>query len=348
MTTAYLYSPIFLEHQEPGHPESPERLNAILNTLAETGLLARLTALEPIPATDAQLEAVHTREHIARVKSLVAHGGGHFDADTYANARSLDAALLAAGAVVRAVDAVLSGEVDNAFALVRPPGHHATRTRAMGFCLLNNVAVAAQHALDAHKLERVLIVDYDVHHGNGTQDIFYRSSRVLYFSTHQYPHYPGTGDWRDIGEGDGVGFTVNVPLPPHIGDAGFQRIFDDLLFPLAERYHPQLILVSAGYDAHWNDPLAMENLTISGYGALARTLVALAREFCDGCIVYTLEGGYNLPALAYGVAATFRALLGDPGVPDFPDPLGASPREDVAVNDIGAYVEQLKGAHRLV
>ena len=347
MTTAYLYSPIFLEHQESGHPESPERLNAILNTLAETGLLARLIALEPIPATDTQLEAVHTREHIARVESLVARGGGHFDADTYANARSLDAALLAAGAGVRAVDAVLRGEVDNAFALVRPPGHHAMRSRAMGFCIFNNIAVAAQHALDAYKLERVLIVDYDVHHGNGTQDIFYRSSRVLYFSTHQYPHYPGTGDWRDIGEGDGVGFTVNVPLPPRIGDAGFQRIFDDLLFPLAERYRPQFVLVSAGYDAHWSDPLAMENLTIAGYGALARTLVALAREFCDGRIVYTLEGGYNLPALAHGVAATFHALLGDPDTLHA-DSLGASPREDYDVNNIGDYVEQLKGAHRLV
>ncbi|MEW5717533.1 MAG: histone deacetylase [Chloroflexota bacterium] len=345
MTTAYLYSPVFLEHKQAGHPEAPERLIAILDTLEETGLRARLTALEPIPATDAQLQAAHAPEHIARVKSLIARGGGHFDADTYANARSLDAAVLAAGAGVRAVDAVMSGEADNAFALVRPPGHHAMRSRAMGFCIFNNIAVAAQHALAARKLERVLIVDYDVHHGNGTQDIFYRSSRVLYFSTHQYPHYPGTGDWRDIGEGEGAGFTVNVPLPPRIGDAGFQRIFDDLLFPLAERYRPQLVLVSVGYDAHWSDPLAMENLTIAGYGALARTLVALAREFCGGRIIYTLEGGYNFPALAHGVAATLRALLGDP---DPPDPLGASPRDDYAVDDIGDYVEQLKGAHRLV
>lgn len=344
MTTAYLYSPVFLEHKERGHPESPERLRVILDTLAETGLLARLTALEPVPATDAQLQAVHAPGHIERVKTLVARGGGHFDADTYATARSLDAARLAAGAVVRAVDAVITGQVENAFALVRPPGHHATRTRAMGFCLFNNIAVAAQHALDTHKLERVLIVDYDVHHGNGTQDIFDSSARALYFSTHQYPHYPGTGDWREIGEVECAGFTVNVPLPSYVGDIGFGRVFDELLFPLAERYHPQLILVSAGYDAHWSDPLAMENLTIAGYGALARTLVALARDLCAGRVVFTLEGGYNPPALAHGVAATFHALLGDP---DIPDPLGASPREDYDSNAIGSYIEHLKGVHRL-
>ncbi|MBM3129381.1 MAG: histone deacetylase [Chloroflexi bacterium] len=345
MTTAYLYSPVFLEHQEPGHPESPERLRAIVQMLDETGLRARMTPLDPVPATDAQIEAAHAREHLARVKQLIARGGGHFDADTYANARSLDAALLAAGALTRAVDAVIAGEVDNAFAFVRPPGHHATRTRAMGFCLFNNVAIAAHHALSAHKLERVLIVDYDVHHGNGTQDIFYDSSRVLYFSTHQSPHYPGTGDWRDIGAGEGIGFTANVPLPARVGDDGFRRVFDDLLYPLAERYRPQLILVSAGYDAHWSDPLALENLTIAGYGALARTLVALARELCAGRIVFTLEGGYNLPALAHGVAATCRALLGEPAIAD---PLGASPREDYDADDIRAYIEHLKGVHRLV
>ena len=342
MTTAYLYSPVFLDHEEEGHPESPERLRQIMRVLKETGVLPPLTPLEPVAATDAQLAAVHTAQHIERVKQLVARGGGHFDADTYANSHSLDAANLAAGAVVRAVDAVMRGEVDNAFALVRPPGHHATRSRAMGFCLFNNIAVAAQHALDAHHLERVLIVDYDVHHGNGTQDIFYRTSLVLYFSTHQYPHYPGTGNWDEIGEGDGAGFNVNVPLPSRVGDAGYQRIFDDLLFPLAERYRPQLVLVSVGYDAHWSDPLASENLSIAGYTALARTAIEIAREQCNGRIVFTLEGGYDLDALGYGAAATFRALLGDK---DIPDPLGPARR---ANEDVSDYVEQLRGMHRLV
>lgn len=313
-----------------------------MRVLRETGVLARLTALEPIPATDAQLEAVHTKEHIKRVKDTVARGGGNLDPDTYTNSRSLDAALLAAGAVVRGVDAVMKGEVDNAFALVRPPGHHATHNRAMGFCLFNNVAVGAAHALNSHNLERVLIVDYDVHHGNGTQDIFYRSPIVLYFSTHQYPYYPGTGNWTDIGEGAGQGYTVNVPLSAYVGDEGYRRIFDDLLYPLGERYHPELILVSVGYDAHWRDPLAMENLSLAGYTTLARTLIELAREQCAGRIVFVLEGGYDIPVCANGVANTFRALLGDT---EIPDPIGPSKR---AEPDVGDYVEQLRGAHRLV
>jgi acetoin utilization deacetylase AcuC-like enzyme len=340
--TAYLYSPVFLEHAEEGHPESPERLTAILRVLDESRLRARLTALDPVPATEAQLAAVHTQEHIQRVKDIVARGGGHLDPDTYTNARSFDAALLAAGAIVRAVDAVMTGEVNNAFALVRPPGHHATRSRAMGFCLFNNIAVGAAHALAAHGLERVLIVDYDVHHGNGTQDIFYQCPDVLYFSTHQYPHYPGTGDWREIGEGAGAGYTVNVPLPPYVGDVGYQRVFDDLLYPVAERYQPQLVLVSVGYDAHWRDPLAMENLSLAGYTALARTLIELAREQCAGRIVFVLEGGYDIPVCANGVADTFRALLGDA---EIPDPIGPSRRPD---EEIGDYVEQLRGLHRLV
>lgn len=345
MTTAYLYSPVFLEHEESGHPESPERLREIMRVLKETGVLPRLTALDPIPATDEQIEAVHSPELIAQIQSIVSRGGGHLDYETYTNARSLDAAKLAAGAAVRAVDAVIANEVDNAFALVRPPGHHATRNRAMGFCLFNNIAIAAQHALDAHHLERVLIVDYDVHHGNGTQDIFYRTPRVLYFSTHQYPFYPGTGDWREIGEGDGIGYTVNVPLPPGVGDDGYQRIFDDFLFPLAERYRPEFVLASVGFDAHWCDPLAMENLSIAGYAALARMLTAIARENCAGRIVFALEGGYDLGAVAHGTAATFRALLGDETIPD---PLGPSRRASRDIGDIDDYIEHLKGVHRLV
>lgn len=342
MTTACLYSPVFLEHEEEGHPESPERLLEIMRALKETGLVPRLTAIEPIAATDEQILAVHTPNHLARVKSLVAHGGGHFDIDTYANARSLDAARLAAGALVRAVDAVMAREIDNAFALVRPPGHHATPDRAMGFCLFNHIAIAAQHALNSHKLERVMIVDYDVHHGNGTQNIFYHTPRVLYCSVHQFPHYPGTGDWDELGAGAGRGFTINVPLPPRVGDAGYQRIFDELFFPLADRYRPQLVLVSAGYDAHWSDPLAAENLSIAGYGAMARTLVEIAGAHCAGRIVFALEGGYNMPALAHGVATTFHALLGDA---EIPDPLGPSPRGS---RNIDESIEQLKGLHRLV
>lgn len=342
MTTGYLYSPLFLEHSEQDHPESPDRLRAIMNVLEESGLLARLVAIEPTPATDGQILAVHTPEHLARIQRVVDFGGGHLDPDTYANAFSLDAAKLAAGAAIRAVDAVLNGEVDNAFALVRPPGHHATRNEAMGFCLLNNIAIGAQHALDAHHLERILIVDYDVHHGNGTQDIFYREPRVLFFTTHLYPFYPGTGNWNEIGADEGKGYCVNVPLSAGVGDRGYQQIFDELLFPLAERYHPQLILASVGFDAHWRDPLAMANLSIAGYISLARTLKELAQEMSNGKLVMLLEGGYDLEVLAQGVAATFRVLLGDENIPD---PIGPSQQAEI---DLGNYVEQLKGLHRLV
>lgn len=345
MATGYVYAAEFLAHAEEGHPEAPERLREIMRVLAETGVLAQLVALAPAPASDAHILAAHTPEHLARVKRMDERGGGNFDADTYANAHTLAAARLAAGAVVRAVDATLAGEVDNAFALVRPPGHHATRTRPMGFCIFNNVAIAAQHALAAHHLDRVLIVDYDVHHGNGTQEIFYDSPRALYFSTHQFPHYPGTGDWREIGTGAGTGFTVNVPLPARVGDAGYQRVFDEVLFPLAERYCPQLVLVSAGYDAHWSDPLADEQLTLTGYAMLARTLIEMARTFCAGRIVFTLEGGYHLPALAHGVANTFRALLGDPAITD---PLGVPHVSEYDLADLSAYLDHLKGMHRLV
>jgi acetoin utilization deacetylase AcuC-like enzyme len=342
MTTAYLYSPVFLEHEEPGHPESPERLREIMRALDDSGVLSRLEALEPVPANDAQITAVHTPDHLEQIQRVVARGGGHLDPDTYANARSLEAARLAAGAVIRAVDGVMARKVENAFALVRPPGHHATRDRAMGFCLLNNIAIGAQHALEAHHLERVLIVDYDVHHGNGTQDIFYRTPRVMYFSTHQYPYYPGTGNWDEIGEGEGVGFTVNVPFPTGVGDIGYQRTFDELLFPLAERYRPQLVLVSVGFDAHWRDPLAMENLSIAGYVSLARTLGEIARESCNGRLVFLLEGGYDLGAVSQGVIATTRVLLGDS---DIQDPLGPSKRAEI---DVSNYIEQLKGMHGLV
>ncbi len=338
----YFYSPIFLEHSEPGHPESPQRLEAILQVWNDAGLLAKMRLLETHPATDAQLLAVHSRRHLETIEALDRAGGGMIDADTFMNTRSREAAYLAAGAATCAVDAVMNGDVDSAFALVRPPGHHATRDLAMGFCLINNVAVAAQHAIDRYHLERVLIVDFDVHHGNGTQDIFFESPQVFYFSTHRYPFYPGSGHWRDIGMGAGSGFTMNVPLPHSVGDKMYAHIFDDLLYPAMRRFQPQLVLVSAGYDAHFQDPLgALMLLSAEGYAYMTQVLISIAREFANNRLVFILEGGYHLDALAYSAAATAGVLVGQP---TGGDPFGRPARPE---RDISDLIEHLRGVHRL-
>ena len=324
--TAYCYDPLFLQHHLAGHPENRIRLERVLAYLESEGLLARMQAVKPEPATQDALSRIHVPSYIALVRSAARQGGGHLDPDTYVSPASYDAAVLAAGGIITLVGAVLTGKAHNAIGLVRPPGHHAEAGEAMGFCLFNNVAVAAQAALDVYGLQRVLIVDWDVHHGNGTQHSFYNRNDVLFFSTHQYPHYPGTGDWRETGSGPGQGYTVNVPLPAGIGDAGFARVFDETLVPLAERFRPQLILVSAGYDAHWDDPLAGLSLSLAGYWRLACTVVDLAERLCDGRLVITLEGGYQLDVLAHGVADTCRALLHDPTRGE--DPLGLAPQTE--------------------
>lgn len=330
--TAYCYDPLFLEHDLPGHPENRTRLEQVMQALADAGLLARMTSTSAQPVDLELLGRVHDPVYIQALRKLAQRGGGHLDADTYVGPRSFDAALLAAGSLVTLAHDVATGRARNGIALVRPPGHHAVSPRGMGFCLFNNIAVAARAALDLCGLNRVLIVDWDVHHGNGTQDIFYDSPQVLFFSTHQYPHYPGTGHWREVGADAGQGYTVNIPLPPGVGDKGFARIFDEALTPMAERYRPELILVSAGYDAHWNDPLAGLNLSLAGYWRLAQTVVGLADRLCQGRVVVTLEGGYNLQVLTNGVANTCRALLGDPE--PGPDPLGPSPWAEQPVDDI--------------
>jgi acetoin utilization deacetylase AcuC-like enzyme len=341
MDTAYVYDPIYLEHNLPSHPENARRLQHILSTLENEGMLARLRSLEPRPATVEELKRVHTPAHIEQVQRKAQAGGGYLDPDTYVSPRSFDAALMAAGGVVRAVEAVLTGEVANGFALVRPPGHHATATRAMGFCLFNNVAVAARAALAGGKADRVFIADFDVHHGNGTQEVFADDPAVFYFSTHQYPYYPGTGSWNETGRGDGEGTVLNVPLPTRVGDAGYAQTFAELVWPLAERFHPDLILVSAGYDAHWNDPLAQMNLSLTGYAWLEQELVRMAEQLCGGRIVFTLEGGYQLDVLACGVLNGFYAMLGEDTIAD---PLGPSPYPERPVDTL---ITRLKQAHGL-
>ena len=303
-------------------------------------MFERVSLLEPRPATNEELGRVHVVEHIALVQRVAQAGGGNLDSDTYVSPRSFDAALVAAGGLVRAVEAVLAGEVENGFALVRPPGHHATPTRSMGFCLFNNVAVAARAALASGRAERILIVDFDVHHGNGTQDVFASDPAVFYISTHQYPYYPGTGHWSERGSGAGEGSVLDVPLPPGVGDAGYARVFAELVEPLAERFQPDLILVSAGYDAHWNDPLAQMNLSLSGYAWLGRDLVSMAEQLCEGRIVFALEGGYQLDVLACGVLNAFYAML---RVDTIADPFGPSPYPERPVDDLIVRLRELHG-----
>jgi acetoin utilization deacetylase AcuC-like enzyme len=341
MTTTYCYDPFNLRHTLSGHPENRERLRGTWNLLQADGILADLLETPGTLASDAQLLRVHSRKHLSTV-ALAAQRNAHLDADTYVGSDSERAARLAAGGLCNVVGAVLAGRAANGFALVRPPGHHATPDRGMGFCLYNNVAIAARAAQVEHSVERILIVDFDVHHGNGTQDAFYEDGSVLFFSTHQYPYYPGTGHWRETGRGPGAGATVNVPFPAGVGDAGYAAAFDQVLARLARRFQPQLILVSAGYDAHWNDPLASMQLSIPGYAALVQRLLALAGELCQGKIVFTLEGGYHLDVLAHAVLNTLRQLSGHSQVID--DPLGPCPWDE---RDTSALLALVRQAHDL-
>jgi len=250
--------------------------------------------------------------------------------------------LRAAGGTLAATEAVLRGEIDSAFCFVRPPGHHATPDRPMGFCLFNNVAVATARALEEPGIDRVAIIDIDVHHGNGTQDIFYDDPRVLYFSTHQFPHYPGTGHWTEIGSGDGEGATTNVPLPAGSGDDTYRRCYTEICAPAVRRFRSQFIFVSAGFDAHFADPLAGILLSARGYYNIATLIRELAGELCEGRLVYALEGGYDLTAIAWSARACVDTLLGNPFAED---PLGAGPA--VPGTDIEPLLVEVKRQHTL-
>ena len=251
MKVGFVYDPIYLKHDTGQHVENAKRLEAIISHLERTGLKQQLTLIKPRAASIEELSLVHDEHYISHIRDVAQKGGGWLDADTVMSANSYEAALYAAGGVTRATEAVMNGEVDSVFALVRPPGHHATSQRAMGFCLFNNVAIAAKCALVNHKLERILIVDFDVHHGNGTQAAFYDDSHVLYISTHEYPFYPGTGSIEETGSWAAEGSTINIPLPAGSGDTECLEVFEQIIVPAAIRFKPQLILVSAGYDAHW-------------------------------------------------------------------------------------------------
>lgn len=309
-------------HDFPDHPENAARLPAILRAIEASRLAPHLTQLPARPASLPELTRVHPAAYIEALERAMAEAPGYVDhAPTYITPESFASARLAAGGAVRAVDAVLDGEAEAAFALVRPPGHHCTPTRAMGFCLFGNVAVAARHAQSRGR-RKVMIVDFDVHHGNGTQDAFYNDPSVLFISTHQHGIYPLTGDETETGAGEARGANINLPLPAGAGDAAFARALSDVMAPAADRFRPDFLLVSAGYDAHWRDPLAMLQLTTRGYFHLVRGLRALARRYCGGRMALVLEGGYDLDALSASVVASLHALAGDD---DAPDVIGAAP-----------------------
>ncbi|MEN6479487.1 MAG: histone deacetylase [Anaerolineales bacterium] len=339
MRVGVLYSDKFLEHETGAHPESPRRLQAIMAELEQSGLLRRVTMVTPRPATERELTLVHNESLIYAVRGMAALGGGALGYDTVLSAGSYKAALLAAGGTVDLVRSVCRGEFDRGLALVRPPGHHATRRDAMGFCLFNNIAIATAAILHEGLARRVAIVDFDVHHGNGTAEAFESNSRVLYISTHEHPLFPGTGALDEVGIASGMGKEINIPLPAGVGDIGWRRVYEGLVFPALERFGADLLLISAGYDVHWSDPLAHLQVSVAGIHWLISRLMDYADRYCGGKAVAVLEGGYRLDALAHGVCATLAAMLGEP----YPDELGPSPRREPDITGLIAKVAQIHG-----
>jgi acetoin utilization deacetylase AcuC-like enzyme len=303
------YDPLFLQHETGRHPETAARLSRTRDHLESSGLWGRCRAMEVPLATRDELARVHTTEHIDHVAEFAAAKGGYLDPDTVVSPRSYDAAVRAAGAVCDAVRRVVEGEDRRAFCLVRPPGHHALSKRAMGFCLFNQVAVAARAALEACQLERVLIVDWDVHHGNGTQDMFWEDPRVGFLSIHRFPFYPGTGTAEETGAGAGLGTTLNLPIRLGTSRADYLSRFRSSLEDFAKRLRPQLVLVSAGFDSHRLDPIGSLGLEVEDFGELTRDVLEVAATHAEGRIVSTLEGGYNLDQLPLCVAEHLRGLL---------------------------------------
>lgn len=338
MKTAYIYDPIFLKHDSYGHPECAARLNSIMTELKRQDLLKSLIQIPSRKASFDELKMVHTENHIKNVERTCQNNIGYLDLDTYCNSYSYDAALTAAGGIINLTNAVITNKVKNGFAIVRPPGHHAFGNRSMGFCIFNNIALAAKFALTNENIKRVAIVDFDVHHGNGTQDILINDPNVLFISSHQYPHYPGTGSINE----NGMGNVVNIPFPYRVGDEGLKKAYTEVAFPLIRRFEPDLILVSAGYDAHWRDQLAGLNFSVEGFSWITKAVVKLANEICDGKIVFTLEGGYDLEAISNCVSNSIKALLGRD---DLIDPIGISSRTEPDISDL---IYRLKTIHGLI
>ncbi len=309
--TGIVYSDLYLDHETGGHPESPRRLTAIMDGLVDRGILEDLVRVDPVPAGTEEIGLVHSTSYIKWVEEMVNRGETVLDAgDTVVSAGSYEAAILAAGGVIAAVAAVMEGKVRNCFCAVRPPGHHALYDRAMGFCLFNNVAIGARYVQKRYGIERVLIVDWDVHHGNGTQDTFYGDSSVFYFSTHQYPHYPGSGSTGETGEGAGEGFTLNAPLSSGAGDEEYLRVFNEKLVHAMDAFQPEFVFISAGFDGHRSDPLSSINLTGEGFARLTSVVKGIAKKYAAGHLVSVLEGGYDLDGLSDSVGEHLLVLSG--------------------------------------
>jgi acetoin utilization deacetylase AcuC-like enzyme len=306
-----LTDPVFQEHDTgPGHPECSRRLARLSEVLSTHPVTNRFRWIDGKPATMDQLARIHDRRYIAAVAAYARHGGGRIEADTVVSRRSFEAASRASGAAITAVDEVLSGPSHRALVLARPPGHHALADAAMGFCLFNSVAVAAAQALDAHHLRRVLIVDFDVHHGNGTQDVFYQTDRVYFFSSHRYPFYPGSGTANETGHGAGLGATFNLPVEFGISRRNFLSAFEGTLTDAAAKCQPELLLVSAGFDAHAADPIGSLGLETEDFAAIGKLLIQTADHYCGGRIVSLLEGGYHIEKLAESVTCYMEVLAG--------------------------------------
>jgi acetoin utilization deacetylase AcuC-like enzyme len=326
------------EHNLPGHPESPRRFQHF-NRLAESPFSEKLLHIEPHEAPLSAITAIHPQSYLTTLEQAASRGPGFLDhGDTYVTSASYQAALDAVSGALSIVNAVIDGQARSGFALVRPPGHHTSATRPSGFCLLNNIAIATRY-VQSRGYPRVMIVDFDVHHGNGTQALFEKDPSILYLSTHQYGIYPGTGSIRETGSDEGSGSVVNIPLPARVGDQAFEAITEQVIEPIANRFAPDILLISAGFDAHWNDPLASLQLSTTGYCQLGTALLRMAENLCDGKIVYFLEGGYDPDDLWDNVLAIFYSLKKET-LPT--DRLGPAPYPEVNIDDL---IETLQTIH---
>ena len=309
--TGVVWDPVYLEHvTDAGHPDHPRRLRRLYDCLAGSSTAGRFITVPPRCASDQEILMVHSPAYLNKVKATVGKGAAALSADTLTCDRSFHVAAMAAGGVVKAIGRVLDGELSNALVLCRPPGHHAERSRAMGFCIFNNIAIGAMTARKMMGLSRVMVVDWDLHHGNGTQHVFERDPTVFFFSSHQFPHYPNTGHATETGLGPGEGNTMNVPLMKGCGDGEFISIYQRLCMPVARAFKPELILVSAGLDIHADDSLGAMSVSPAGFAGLTRLMLDLAREICHGRVVFCLEGGYDADAMASGVLAMIDELTG--------------------------------------